>query len=339
MIHTHTEPTKENFEQLESRLLQINDPHKNNANNITEILRTVKGPTLIMATGGSKVVSYFLKCALESKESFGTICELIEPRDYFYKDNIKMYKNLIAVSVSGKSEGIATALKSFPEKKYLITQEEKFLDDVMVVAWGNESYKTEKSFISLVSSLGPMLHILDAIESQTSTVSPSDCERVNEKLKLLLKKSEEIVKRMNYNFSSTNQIQVLTGYDTKTSSCVLESNIVEAGLAVACVHDKGSFCHGRNNILFTNSENPVIYLSHKYKALDETILSALQQYPNVYSFTSFDIDENYYWKEFFLALQMYYLSKKIAEDKNKELTQPDYDPIVLKKLYKFRGEM
>lgn len=181
--------------------------------------------------------------------------------------------------------------------------------------------------------------MIDAIESEPFAVSPSICENVNEKVKLLLKKSEELVKKMNYNFAYAKQVQVLTGYDTKTASFILESNIVEAGLAVACIHDKGSFCHGRHNILAKNLENQVIYLAHKYKKLDEEILMALEKYSNVFSFSSVDIKENYFWKEFFLSLQMYYLSKKIAEDKKMELTQPDYDPVVLNRLYKFRGEM
>ena len=33
------------------------------------------------------------------------------------------------------------------------------------------------------------------------------------------------------------------------------------------------------------------------------------------------------------------LPKKIAEDKNIDLTQPEYNPTLVKKLYKFKGEM
>lgn len=107
MIHTHTEPTEKNFEQLERRLLQINDPQNNNASDIKKLLSMVEGPTLIMATGGSKVVASFLKSVLEKKVGLGAICELIEPRDYFYKDNINMYRNLIAISVSGKQKELS----------------------------------------------------------------------------------------------------------------------------------------------------------------------------------------------------------------------------------------
>ena len=36
---------------------------------------------------------------------------------------------------------------------------------------------------------------------------------------------------------------------------------------------------------------------------------------------------------------MYYLSKKIADDKKIDLTMPEYNPRVVKKLYKYKGEM
>ena len=38
-------------------------------------------------------------------------------------------------------------------------------------------------------------------------------------------------------------------------------------------------------------------------------------------------------------IQMYSLSKKIADDKSIDLTQPEYNPKLVKKLYNFRGEM
>ena len=37
---------------------------------------------------------------------------------------------------------------------------------------------------------------------------------------------------------------------TKTSGSVLESNLAEVGLSAPVIHDKGSFCHGRSNLLF-----------------------------------------------------------------------------------------
>ena len=75
--------TKENFDRLESRLLSINS-NLDNINAMREMIYDLVvsgGPTLIMATGGSKVVAYYLRLLLEAE----VICEVIEPRDYFYQ--------------------------------------------------------------------------------------------------------------------------------------------------------------------------------------------------------------------------------------------------------------
>lgn len=266
MKHTLTETTKENFEKLESRLLQINHPENTTASNMQKFLNALQGPSLIMATGGSKVVANYLKEVLERKGCLGIICEVVEPRDFFYKNNRDLYQNLIVISASGNTAGITKAFEQFGGTKYLITQKEKKINGVNVISWGNEIYDTEKSFISLASSLGPMLHLLDAIESQSCAVSPIVCKEVNEKVKILLQKSKELVEQTNYDFASTKDIQILSGYDTKTASGILESNIIESGLASVCIHDKGSFCHGRHNLLFQKPNSAVIYLSHEKKS-------------------------------------------------------------------------
>lgn len=84
MIHTHTESVEKNFEKLEERLLQINDPNLFTNFQFSKqagyLFRNV--PTLIVATGGSKAAAFYLKMFLETNE---TLCEIIEPRDYFYK--------------------------------------------------------------------------------------------------------------------------------------------------------------------------------------------------------------------------------------------------------------
>ena len=60
--HTHTEPTKINFSWLEERIMAINNPFLGKFNNVREMLYelTIENkPTLIMATGGSKVIAYY----------------------------------------------------------------------------------------------------------------------------------------------------------------------------------------------------------------------------------------------------------------------------------------
>ena len=340
--HTHTEPTKINFSKLEERILSINDPILNQSNVIREMfyqLTINNEPTLIVATGGSKVIAYYLQLIIERLGFNGIVCEVIEPRDYFYKVNRKQFSNLIAISASGNTNGIREALDDFKGNKFLITQNNKEAD-YEVIYWGNDKYDTEKSFISLASSLGPITLMLDATTSLNMEISSSEIKKINDKIKELLIRSREKVDKLLFDFKNVSLIQIISGYETKTSSSVLESNLVETGLSSVVIHDKGSFCHGRSNLLFQYPDSQVIYLCHQRKELDNILIELInKEYSNISIFDTEDINEDYFWKEYYLMLQMYFLSKKIADDKSIDLTQPEYNPKLVKKLYNFRGEM
>lgn len=340
--HTHTEPTELNFSKLEERIMQVNDPCLGKYNDIREMLYELtidNKPTLIMATGGSKVIAYYLQLIIERLGLTGIICEVIEPRDYFYKANRDIFSNLIVISASGNTNGISEALLNFKGNKYLITENVKEYN-YQVVSWGNELYDREKSFISLATSLGPISLLLDSTTSLNLELSSNEIKRINDKIKELLLRSKEKINKLNVDFKDTSLIQIMSGYETKSSASVLESNLTEVGLASAVIHDKGSYCHGRSNLLFQYPNCRTIYLSHGLKELDDLLIDSINdEYSNISVFNTNDLSDNIFWKEYYLILQMYFLSKKIAEDKNIDLTQPEYNPALVKKLYKFKGEM
>ncbi|MBP3461822.1 MAG: hypothetical protein J6K21_05395 [Bacilli bacterium] len=340
--HTHTDSSEINFSKLEKRILNINDPLLNKSNDIREMLYQLtidNMPTLIVATGGSKVVAYYLQLIIERLGIDGIICEVIEPRDYFYKANRNQFSNLIAISSSGNTNGIKEAFNDFNGSKFLITQNNQEAD-YQVVSWSNEKYDTEKSFISLVSTLGPITLMLDSTASLNMEIGYDEIKKINDKIKELFIISKEKIDKLSVNFKDTSLIQVISGYETKTSSSILESNLVEIGLAAPVIHDKGSFCHGRSNLLFQYPNSHVIYLCHQRRELDDILIELInREYSNISIFDIEDIKENYFLKEYYLILQMYFLSKKIADDKNIDLTQPEYNPKLVKKLYNFRGEM
>ena len=239
--HTHTEPTELNFSKLEERIMQVNDPCLGKYNDIREMLYGLtidNKPTLIMATGGSKVIACYLQLIIERLGLTGIICEVIEPRDYFYKANINMVSNLIAISASGNTNGISEALLDFKGNKYLITENVKE-SNYQVVSWGNELYDREKSFISLATSLGPISLLLDSTTSLNLELSSNEIKRINDKIKELLLRSKEKINKLNVDFKDTSLIQIMSGYETKSSASVLESNLTEVGLAAAVIHDKG----------------------------------------------------------------------------------------------------
>jgi len=356
--HKHTEETEINFSKIEERLLQINDPNLyTNFQFSRNGYMFKKGPILIVATGGSKATANYLKMFLESREE---LCEVIEPRDYFYKKNINQFYKLIVLSSSGKSNGILEILRSFPRESYLITSEYIYQDEDYghnfgyyrnesaplfdILYWSNGTYiDREKSFISIMPTLAPMLMFLELSilkEEKKDEFSRDDLMKINNKLKQLLKKSKERVGNLTFNFKDTNLIQIMSGYDTTCSSSILESNMIETGTTGVVVHDKGSYCHGRSNLLFQNPQSPTIYLTHQMKNLDNELLPILtQEYPNIFLFHTLDEDASIFWKEYYLSLQMYFLSEKIASDKGINLTMPEYNPQVIKKLYQYKGEM
>ena len=340
--HTHTEPTELNFSKLGERIMQINDPYLGKYNDIREMLYELtidNEPTLIMATGGSKVIAYYLQLIIERLGLTGIICEVIEPRDYFYKVNRKMFSNLIVISASGNTNGINEALLDFKGNKYLVTENMKE-SNYQIVSWRNELYDKEKSFISLATSLGPISLLLDSTTSLNIELDSNKIKKMNDKIKELLLRGSEKIDRLNVNFKDTSLIQIISGYETKSSASVLESNLTEVGLTSSVIHDKGSYCHGRSNLLFQYPNSRIIYLSHGLKELDSLLIDAINsEYSNISVFDTSDLNDNIFWKEYYLILQMYFLSKKIAEDKNIDLTQPEYNPTLVKRLYKFKGEM
>lgn len=340
--HTHTEPTELNFSKLGERIMQINDPYLGKYNDIREMLYELtidNEPTLIMATGGSKVIAYYLQLIIERLGLTGIICEVIEPRDYFYKVNRETFSNLIVISASGNTNGINEALLDFKGNKYLLTENMKE-SNYQIVSWGNELYDKEKSFVSLATSLGPISLLLDSTISLNLELNSNEIKKINDKIKELLLRSGEKIDSLNVKFKDISLIQIISGYETKSSASVLESNLTEVGLTSSVIHDKGSYCHGRSNLLFQYPNSRIIYLSHGLKGLDSLLIDAINsEYSNISVFDTSDLNDNIFWKEYYLILQMYFLSKKIAEDKNIDLTQPEYNPTLVKRLYKFKGEM
>lgn len=340
--HEFTELTEINFSKLEERIMQINDPYLGKYNDVRKLLHElmINGkPTLVMATGGSKIIAYYLQLIIEKLGPSGMICEVIEPRDYIYKSNKEVFSNLIAISTSGSTNGIPEALSDFKGNRYLISEKKKDLD-CSVISWGNELYDKEKSFVSLATTLGPISLFLDSISLFSLTITPDEIKKVNQKIKIIFEKSEEKINKLPIDFKDTSLIQIMSGYDTKTAATILESNLTETGIMIPVIHDKGSFCHGRSNLLFRNPNSQIIYLSHELNELDNLLIDIIDnEYSNVSILNTFDLNGDIFWKEYYLIIQMYLLSRKIADDKKMELTQPEYNPNIIKKVYNFKGEM
>ena len=209
--HTHTESVQVNFSKLEERIMAINNPEIGKFNQIRNMLYelTIENkPVLIVATGGSKVVAYYLQLIMEQLSK--VICEVVEPRDYFYKTNIECFSSLVVISASGNTNGVGEILTRFQGKKYLVCEQEKKAD-YEVIFWGNERYQKEKSFISLATSLGPAALLLDATALLHSELSSDEVRKINDKIKELFIRSKSKIEQLEVNFKDVSCIQIMSG--------------------------------------------------------------------------------------------------------------------------------
>lgn len=303
---------EENFKLLFDRIidtLETTDLIK-----IKKQLENIKGNTIFVGSGGSKVVATFASKVLNGSN-------VKSSRDLNYMD-LNNIDNIMIFSYSGIGYTIENLLKN-NKKIYLFTNGNKEYENVENIKY-NSSLKKEHSFISLASTLMPMTILYNYYKNL----------EINH-LKLIL--NDMFEKAKNINIESNNVYEILTGYDTLTASTYLESTMVESGIAVPIIHDKYDYCHGRTTTSY-KSHNGLIYYENT-KELDKLLLENLSKYYTEiikiekYYSDDFVIDNDYY-----ATIKSMYLTKKLAENKQIDLSKIEYSPLV-KKLYYFKGEM
>ena len=303
---------EENFKLLFDRIidtLETTDLIK-----IKNQLENIKGNTVFIGSGGSKVVATFASKILNG-------ANVKSSRDLNYM-NLNDIDNIMIFSYSGIGYTIENLLKN-NKKIYLFTNGNKEYENVENIKY-NSSLEIEHSFISLASTLMPMTILYNYYKNL----------EINH-FKLILKDMFE--KSKNINIKSNNIYEILTGYDTLTASTYLESTMVESGIAIPIIHDKYDYCHGRTTTSY-KSHNGLIYYENT-KELDKLLLENLSKYYSEivkiekYYSDDFVIDNDYY-----ATIKSMYLTKKLAENKQIDLSKIEYSPLV-KKLYYFKGEM
>lgn len=303
---------EENFKLLFDRI--IDTLEKTDLIKIKNQLENIKGNTVFVGSGGSKVVATFASKILNG-------ANVKSSRDLNYM-NLNDIDNIMIFSYSGIGYTIENLLKN-NKKIYLFTNGNKEYENVENIKY-NSSLEIEHSFISLASTLMPMTILYNYYKNLEI-----NC------FKLILKDMFE--KSKNINIKSNNIYEILTGYDTLTASTYLESTMVESGIAVPIIHDKYDYCHGRTTTSY-KSHNGLIYYENT-KELDKLLLENLSKYYSEivkiekYYSDDFIIDNDYY-----ATVKSMYLTKKLAENKQIDLSKIEYSPLV-KKLYYFKGEM
>ena len=301
---------KDNFEKLKGRVedaLTLSDLER-----IKEELRKIKTPTITTGVGGSAVVSTFAAKVLNEKNRI--ITKSVEPRDFLYFDKTG-FENVLSCSYSGNNYGVELSFNNSLKHYLLSTKKEK---EEGVVSLTYQEKEKEHSFISLAATLAPCAILLSYYLG----------EEANKKEIL------SFIKEENFSFSGEEETyEIFTGLDTKTASTYLESTLTEAGLGKVILHDKYSYCHGRST-LCKNFHHTAIYLNGQ-KELDKLLLEELPKYFR--EIVVLDTDGKI-TGDFSLLVKVMYLTKYLAEQRKKDLSGVDYNPVV-KKLYKYRGEL
>ena len=303
-----------NFNLLKERIL---DTLK--STNINKQLKKIKGETICVGSGGSKVVAAFASLILNMKNNCST--KVLDPRDVLY-ENLNSYKNLFVCSYSGNNHGV-DILSNLKIKKYLLTYKEDKKENFETIKC-KSSIDKEMSFISLAATLMPMSILLSYYLEKDIT------NLINEMF--------EKVQNMHFEIKNNYlPFEILSGNDTLTPQIYLDSTFVESGLSSIVTHSKYDFCHGRSTLSY-NQESNLIYLLTSKKELDELIINTVtKQYKDTIILHGYSKD--HIVNNFYLTLQSIYLTKYIAEQKNIDLSIVNYNKEICKPLYKYKGEM
>ena len=302
---------KTNFEFLKERVVDSLD--NTDLEFIRNELSKLEEPTLFSGVGGSSVVSDFGAKVINEKNAIVSVNS--EPRDFIYRNN-NAFKNVVACSYSGNNYGVELSfLRGL--KKYLLPNNSFDEKDVTYLKYDTNIDK-ERSFISLGATLIPVSILMDYY--------------LNGRDNPMLESIEET----SFDFDLESDIyEIYSGYDTSSASKYLESTMVESGIGIPIVHDKYSYCHGRSTLGINYPAIAIYY--NRNTEFDIIMLEELKQY---YS-RIITIDskfEDQILDDYQMLIQSMYLTKYIAEKKNKDLSKVEYSPIV-KKLYKYKGKI
>lgn len=303
---------EQNFNLLLERVLDTLE--KSDLLAIKQQLENIKGNTILVGAGGSSVVSTFASKVLN-------IPNIRSARDLNYMD-LKDVDNIIVFSYSGKGYVVESLLDK-NKKIYLFTNGDKTYENVETIKY-DSTIKNEYSFISLASTLMPMAILYHYYH-------PLRLPHFESNITDMFDKAKDI------NIHHNKVYEILTGYDSLAASKYLETTMVESGIATPIIHDKYDYCHGRSTISYHSNNGLILFDSGK--ELDDLLFHDLKEY-----YTEIVKIDRYYPNDcvidndFYATICSMYLTKKLAENKEMDLSKVDYSPMV-EKLYKYKGEM
>ncbi len=300
------------YEKMNDCFASLSDKidHALEHSNLEEIFRRfdeLNGPTLISGVGGSAIVGTYLAKVLREKRHI--IATFAYPRDLICMD-VSGYENLIAVSYSGNNIGV-DVLKDLHLKKYLLTGNPR--DSFSNIVY---KMKPEISYVSISATMVPLAIIALYYKND------------HELIRSIINKETDLS-------SDNDHYEVMSGYETLTAATLIESSLIESGMATCLLHEKYNYCHGRVNI--TKVLNSDLIFFKMDNELDDTLYETLSKYyKNIICIERSYEDDVI--NDFCCCLIGLKLIRNIASRKNCDISDmkeiPDNDV-----LYRFKGKM
>lgn len=283
-----------NFETLKEKLnIAIKDT---DLNKMFDTLSSINEPTLVTGVGGSSIVATYLAKVLREKNNI--IATFAYPRDIQYM-NLSGYKNVISVSYSGNNIGVDASFDN-NLNKYLFTGHPR--NNINNIVY---SMPEELSYVSICATIIPLALI--------TLYYKNDIALIN-----------EIVDKTITTDSNNTSYEVMYGYENQTAALLLESSIIESGMAKLVLHEKYNYAHGRmNTTKISNSDLIFLKSNNEY---DDLLASKI---PELYKNTIM-IEEEYedqIINDFYECVIGLRLCEAIADNKKCSISDPGELPL------------
>ncbi|MDO5440448.1 MAG: hypothetical protein Q4F12_02795 [Erysipelotrichaceae bacterium] len=282
---------------------------KTDLNKIFDTLASIKEPTIVTGVGGSSIVGTFLAKVLNEKNHI--IATFKFPRDLKLMD-LNGYKNVIAVSYSGKNIGVDASFDN-NLNKYLLSGTTRPGINSLQYTVNDEEY----SFVSMAGTFIPLSIILMYYKNDINLVKDI----------LSIRKEFDVVDK--------NVYEIMTSEKSVTACAMLDSTLVEGALVAPVIHEKYDYCHGRTMFNY-HYQNPLIYFDDN-SALDTLFKeNLLQTYNHVIMIDSKYDDSiiNDYYQAYMGLLLCVSIAKKINRDMSIK-SVPDISELI----YTYKGKM
>lgn len=325
-----------NYDILLDRVLCSNSSLR--LDELKEKLKEIRNSCICIGTGGSYAPAVFASKVIKEVNSTPRH-EIIsipqEPLDSL-KDRISAFENMLAITYSNKNYGIDRALERARKdglRTYVLTASDKQSQNDIILAYPN-FYSKEYSFISISSTLSPMMFMLKYYLNASEREMDMFINRLYSSVSKM-----KFIDENSHSFNKIKCIEVMTSYDTDSAANIIRSTLVESGIGMPVIHNKYGYCHGPSTLSKAcNNENILIYLiSGEMTDLDNGLLNDCKPYyDQIIILDSKEKDKII--GDFELSMKALFLCKEIALSMNKSLSKVDYSTVA-RKYYKFNGGM